>query len=244
MSDDDPKRLLPEPSTDGSFESLAAARPSLADPCGELSPKLLGRIWRASAAQRKWDDDPANKDERDFWWDVGARYFKLKMKADELKVVPAVGAQAVAARNHEQRLIKAERIALKEDEREVRSAAPTELRVMIEQVRRRWDKRDSIAAGLIAAEQVQGLAEQSQAPTGVSAQTAAGSGKVGRPNAKNTSIELFKARRAAEEPLCEKQIREAKAILQQWPSSGPSKPRPATVSQHISSVWQKAQSTD
>jgi hypothetical protein len=133
----------PPTKPDDDFEPLAPARPSLADPFG------------ASAAQRKWDDDPANKDEGDFWWDVGCRYFELKMREDELKVVPAVGMQAVAARNHEHRLIKAERVALKGDEREVRLAAPTELGVTIERVRRRWDKRDSIAAGLIAAEQVQ-----------------------------------------------------------------------------------------
>jgi hypothetical protein len=120
---------------------------------------------RTSAQQRDWNADPTNKDELDFWWDVDCRYDELKRREDELMVVPAIGAQAVAARNHEQRLIKAERIALKEDESEVRSAAPTELRAMIEQVRRRWNKRDSIAAGLIAAVIPENVAEKSGADT-------------------------------------------------------------------------------
>ena len=100
------------------------------------------------AQQRDWADDPANKDEREFGLDADDRYSELERIERELKVVPAVG---MAARNYEQRLIKAERIALKEDEREVRSAPPTELRATIERVRRRWDERTLRLAGLIAA---------------------------------------------------------------------------------------------
>ena len=81
MSDDDPERLPPELSTDSSSESSAAARPPLAEPFGEmnlitireLSPELQERIRRQQATQRAWDDDPANKDEGDFWWDVESR---------------------------------------------------------------------------------------------------------------------------------------------------------------------------
>jgi len=120
---------------------------------------------RTLAQERDWQSDPTNKDERAFNWDVICRYSALEMKERELMVVPAIGAQAVAARNHEQRLIKAERTALKEDEHDVRSAAPTELRVMIEQVRRRWNKRDSIAAGLIAAVIPENVAEKPGADT-------------------------------------------------------------------------------
>jgi hypothetical protein len=67
----------------------------------------------------------------------------------------------------------------------------------------------------------------------------------GRPNAKKTSIALFSARRAREELLPKKQIQEAKAIREQWPSprpdkAGPPKPTARTISGHISSVWREA----
>ena len=117
---------------------------------------MLAPLWdgttpnrrRSMAQQRDCANDPANKDEREFGWDAEDRYSELERIERELKVVPAVG---MAARNYEQRLIKAERIALKEDEREVRSAPPTELRATIERVRRRWDERLLRLAGLIAA---------------------------------------------------------------------------------------------
>jgi hypothetical protein len=117
---------------------------------------MLALLWdgttpgrqRSMAQQWVWESDPANKDEGDFWWDVGARYCEVKLREDELKIVPAIGAQAVAARNHEQRLIEGERTALKEDVREVRSVDPTELRATIERVRRRWDERALRSAGM------------------------------------------------------------------------------------------------
>jgi hypothetical protein len=115
---------------------------------------------------------------------------------------------------------------LNENGAEIRSATPTEVR---------------------------GSAEHSQAPTGMDAQPAVGSGNgvghsvvrvdpatrrdAGRPNAKNTSIELFNARRASGEALPKKQIQEAEAICQQWPSPQPPKPLASTVSGHISAVW-------
>lgn len=176
MSDDDPERLRPAGPALNSFELLTPSPPSPRDPFGGLSPELQERIRRKREERRAWENDPDNKEEDEFWWDVGDRGFELKMREDELRDVPATGAQAVAARNQEQRRIKAERIALKEDEREVRSAAPTEMLTTIERVRRRWDERDKIAGGLIAPEQGQDLAEHSQAPTGVDAQPAAGSG--------------------------------------------------------------------
>jgi hypothetical protein len=68
---------------------------------------------------------------------------------------------------------------------------------------------------------------------------------VGRPNAKRTSIALFHARRASEEPLPKRQIQEAQAIREQWLSrdpnkAGPRKPTATTISGHISSVWREA----
>jgi hypothetical protein len=65
---------------------------------------------------------------------------------------------------------------------------------------------------------------------------------VGRPNAKNTSIELFNKRRARGEPLEKKQIQEAEAILKQWPPTTKprTKPEARTISGHISSLWRDA----
>ncbi len=93
-------------------KGASPAPPPHNNPFGGLSQRFRGQIRRQQEAQRAWDDDPANRHEGDFWFDVEARKFEWKMKEDELTVVPAVGAQAVAARNHEQRLIKAERIAI------------------------------------------------------------------------------------------------------------------------------------
>jgi hypothetical protein len=68
---------------------------------------------------------------------------------------------------------------------------------------------------------------------------------VGRPNAEKTSIALFNGRRARKELLPKKQIQEAKAIHEEWPSprpdkAGPPKPTARTISGHISSVWHGA----
>jgi hypothetical protein len=62
----------------------------------------------------------------------------------------------------------------------------------------------------------------------------------GRPNARNTSIELFNRRRSEGIPIARIQLAEATAILGVWPAAGPRKPAPATVSEHISDLYGKA----
>jgi hypothetical protein len=149
MSDFESLTAALEPWFEKSFSELPAELRRLVEQHFLVHWDNLGPAQRREVAmQVDYDHDPATKHERVFWWDVGIRYSELKVKEDELKVAPAIGTQAVAARNHEQRLINAERISLKEDEREVQSAAATEKPMTIERVRERWDKRDKHAAGL------------------------------------------------------------------------------------------------
>jgi hypothetical protein len=212
MSDDDPERLRPGGPALNSFELLTQSPPSPGDPFGGMSLELQERIRRKREERRAWENDPDNKEEDEFWWDVGDRGFELKMREDELKDVPATDAQAVAARNQEQRRIKAERIALKEDEREVRSAAPTEMLTTIERVRRRWDERDKIAGGLIAPEQGQDLAEHSQAPTSTNPRM---TGAPGRPT---KSMDLIKAEQVRRQNNAESQpkLKKEATALEAW----------------------------
>ena len=65
-------------------------------------------------------------------------------------------------------------------------------------------------------------------------------GKVGRPQAKGTSTELFSEPPFQRHPSRISQLEEAKAILKAWPKDGPSKPQPKTVSEHISPLWHGA----
>lgn len=62
----------------------------------------------------------------------------------------------------------------------------------------------------------------------------------GRPNARNISIELFNRRRSDGIPIARIQLAEARAILGVWPAAGVKKPAPATVSEHISDLYDMA----
>ena len=163
---------------DDDFEPLAPVRPSHADPFGELSPELRDRIRRASEDHQKWEDDPANTDEAKFWLEVPFRETKLKAMKVQAENVAAPDAVALAMRNAMLFHIDKAIDALRKDEEEVRSALPAKKKATLEQVRRRWDRRDSIAAGLIAAEHVQGRAERSRVPAVVDVQPAGVLGSV------------------------------------------------------------------
>jgi hypothetical protein len=59
----------------------------------------------------------------------------------------------------------------------------------------------------------------------------------GRPGVRETCLALFRARRESKIPLLLSQSAEANEIVRAWPSDGPRKPQPATVSGHIAEVW-------
>ena len=69
-------------------------------------------------------------------------------------------------------------------------------------------------------------------------------GRVGRPPAHGVSREIFAARRDTLIPLAASQLKEAEQIIRVWPKNGPPKPKPQTVSRHISQLWRQAPKTD
>ncbi len=74
--------------------------------------------------------------------------------------------------------------------------------------------------------------------TGAPLPSSATRNRPGRPNAENTSIRIFDQRRAAGIPRAASQMEEAAQILDEWPTGGPPAPKVATISGHISRLWQ------
>ena len=146
--------------------------PANASPFTGLSREVQEFIRRQSEAYQAWEDDPANKDELEFWWDVVVRSSDFEARIKSLKIGPIAD---MAKYDERLDILTGELAALKDDEGEVLSAPATERRAVIERVRRRWKERDKRRQGLIATRLGQGLEEHSPAPADVDARPAAGS---------------------------------------------------------------------
>jgi hypothetical protein len=64
----------------------------------------------------------------------------------------------------------------------------------------------------------------------------------GRPGARATSIDLFKARRNEGISVPSKKLTEAEQILTRWPKGGPERPHAKTVAGHIKEVYKTSAS--
>jgi hypothetical protein len=62
----------------------------------------------------------------------------------------------------------------------------------------------------------------------------------GRPGVKLIAEQLFETRRKEGVPLAASPLQEATAIVGEWPPNSVPRPKPKTVSQHISRAWKEA----
>ena len=96
-------------------------------------------------AQWTWDNDPANKDEAEFWFEVPFR--KKELEAEKVSTKNDRD-MTRAERNKTLWHIDEAIDALPIDEDEVRTAPPGELKARIQRVRKRWKEADGLIATL------------------------------------------------------------------------------------------------
>jgi hypothetical protein len=248
MSDDGPEPLLPPTLTNSSCNQLSP--PTVSNPFGGSSQELQDKIQRQREEKRVWNDDPADKDEGDFWFEVPFRKRNLEAKKLLTRNAAAPDAVALATRNVMLFRIDEAIDALPKDEEEVRSALPAKMKATIEQIRSRWKALDELQAVLIPAgfSRVAEYPDQSMSPV-VAADIPAivavedapiyRTGMQGRPSSSSLIAAQLERRREAGQTL-DTQVAEADALAAWLVQEHPEAPKTGSKAIRTSLTTNKA----
>lgn len=214
---------------------------------------------RAAVKASDWEHDQDNEQIRQKLWEVQeeltARIKELDAEIQRLdpKTLTDWGRQFDLPTRR--RLLATHRLdlaKLRVQERELLDAEPAELRSVLERlISLRTPTEGGAPAPLGALHGSESAVGQSEQPASPGAGDAPPNidevvirRSAGRPKAKPISIAIYEQRRAEEITPEPSQLNEAEAILLKWPKDGMPKPKPSTVSGHISELWKRDKSPD